>query len=94
MSQGKRETKVENLDRERKTKQPPAEEPTSKAEKTFHSFGYDYINEYIEQYQKNYVEQHTKSSAWNEIQVTIIVETFVNFIDRYTEEKSKLALHA
>jgi hypothetical protein len=88
MSHEKRETADDELDRERKrkVKQPLAEEPAGKAEKTFHSFGYDYINEYIEQYQKNYVKQHKKNSAWNETQLNLIVETFVNFIDCYTEE--------
>jgi hypothetical protein len=49
-----------------------------KAEKTFQPFGYDYINDYAEQRKKN--------SAWNETQLTLIVETLVNFIDCYTEE--------
>jgi hypothetical protein len=88
MSQEKRKTADDELDRERKrkVKQPLAEEPTSKIEKTFHSFGYGYINEYVEQYPKNYVKQYKENSAWNETQLNLIVETFVNFIDCYTEE--------
>jgi hypothetical protein len=55
-------------------------------EKTFCSFGYDYISDYI--------GQRKKGSAWNETQLHIIVETLVNFIDCYTEGFMKASFPA
>lgn len=44
-------------------------------------FGYEYI--------EDYVEKHVIPDSWNKIQLYIITETLVNFIDNYTEKFMK-----
>jgi hypothetical protein len=47
------------------------------SKKMIYEFGYPYINEFV--------KVHLKNSAWNETQLHLLVETFVNFIDVTTE---------